>query len=90
MNGLVHPPTTWRCFVALLVSEFEKELGSVPNGEHERFVVNIVFRARDIPKRCVTFPEVDCGYVIATSLKHQDVNYKVYNLEFEWVCCECL
>jgi hypothetical protein len=38
----------------------------------------------------VTFPEDDGGYAIVTLLKHEDVNYKVYNLEYEWAYCECL
>jgi hypothetical protein len=38
----------------------------------------------------VTFPEDDGGYVIVTSLKHEDVNYKVYNLESEWAYYECV
>jgi hypothetical protein len=38
----------------------------------------------------VTFPKDDYGYAIVTSLKHQDVNYKVYNSNPKWAYCECL
>jgi len=31
----------------------------------------------------MTFLEDDGGYAIVASLKHEHVNYKVYNLEFE-------
>jgi hypothetical protein len=37
----------------------------------------------------VTFLEDDGGYGIVASLKHEDVNYKAYNPEFEWAYCEC-
>ncbi len=66
-----------------------KNWGFVQNRKHKQFVVNIVFHARDIPNNCVTFLEDDGGYGIVASLKHEDVNYKAYNPEFEWAYCEC-
>ncbi len=38
----------------------------------------------------MTFLEDDGGYAIVASLKHEDVNYKVYNPESEWAYYECL
>jgi hypothetical protein len=38
----------------------------------------------------VTFLKDDGGYAIVASLKHEDVNYKVYNPESEWAYYECL
>jgi len=38
----------------------------------------------------VTFLEDDGGYAIVASLKHEDVNSKVYNSESEWAYFECL
>jgi len=38
----------------------------------------------------VTFIEDDGGYAIIVSLRHEDVNYKVYNPKSEWAYCECL
>jgi hypothetical protein len=62
----------------------------VPNRKLERFVVNVVFHAKDIPNNRVTFPKDDGGYVIVASLKHEDMNYKVYNPKFEWAYFKCL
>jgi len=89
MGGLVHPLIIGRCFVALLVLELDKKLGFVPNKKKEQFVVNVVLHARDIPNSCVAFLKDDGGYVILAFLKHEDVNYKVYNPKFEWAYCEC-
>ncbi len=58
--------------------------------KQEKFVVNIVLCAKDILNSCVTFLEDDGGYAIIASLKHEDVNHKVYNLESKWAYCECL
>jgi hypothetical protein len=67
-----------------------KNWGFVPNKKQEQFVINIVLHARDIPNSCLTFPKDNGGYVIVIFWKHEYVNYKAYNLEFEWVYCECL
>jgi len=67
-----------------------KDWGFVPNRKQERFVVNVVICARDIPNICVSFPNDNCRYAIVASLKHQDVYYKVYNSKFEWAYYECL
>jgi hypothetical protein len=64
--------------------------GFVPNKEHEQFVVNVVFRAREIPNNYVTFPKNDGGYAIVTSLTHEHLNYKVYNSKSKWAYYECL
>ncbi len=71
----MHPLINWRYFVTLLVSQFEKELRVCP--KQERFVINVILHAKDIPNNCVIFLEDDCGCAIVTFLKHQDVNYKV-------------
>jgi hypothetical protein len=67
-----------------------KNWGFVPNRKHEQFIINVVFHAKDFPNSCVIFPKDNCGYAIITSLKHQDVHYKVYNLESKWAYYECL
>jgi hypothetical protein len=49
-----------------------------------------LFFMQGISQKDVIFPKEDCGYAIVTSLKDQDVNYKVYNSKFEWAYYECL
>jgi hypothetical protein len=58
--------------------------------KQERFVINVVLRAKDIPNNYVTFVEDDDGYAIVASLEHEDVNYKAYNPKFKWAYYECL
>ncbi len=67
----------------------KKNWGFVPN-KQEQFVIIVIFHARDIPNNCVIFLEDGGGYAIVTSLKHENVNYKVYNPESKWAYCECL
>jgi hypothetical protein len=47
-----------------LYQSLRKNWGFVPNKKQERFVVNIVLCARDIPNICMTFLKDDCGYAI--------------------------
>lgn len=90
-NGWIGASTNyWEIFCCIISIRERKNWGFVPNMKQEWFIVNVILHAKDIPKICVTFPEDDGGYVIVTFLKHEDVNYMVYNLEFEWVHNECL
>jgi hypothetical protein len=85
----VHPWAIGKCFVALLVLEFEKQLGFFGDTKRELFVVNVVLRAREIPNSSMTFLKDDGGYAIVAFLTHEHLNYKVYNSESEWACYEC-
>jgi hypothetical protein len=58
--------------------------------KEEWFVVQAILRVKEIPNNFVTFLEGDGGYAIVTFLTHEHVNYKVYNLKFEWAYYECL
>ncbi len=68
----------------------KKNWGFVPNKKQEQFVIIVILHARDILNNCVIFLEDGGGYAIVTSLKHENVNYKVYNPKSEWAYCECL
>jgi hypothetical protein len=50
----------------------------------------MLFFVQGISQTYVTFPNDDCGYAIAASLKHQDVYYKESNSKFEWAYYEYL
>jgi hypothetical protein len=86
----VHPQAIGRCFVALLVSKFEKELGFYPNKKHEQFVINVILHVMEILNNFMPFPMDDGGYAIIAYLTHEHLNYKVYNLESKWAYYECL
>jgi hypothetical protein len=62
--------------------EFEKELGVCPKREWS--VINIVLRAWEIPNNFVNFLNNNGGYAIVALLKHEHVNYKVYNPKSKW------
>jgi hypothetical protein len=65
-----------------------KSYGFVINKKHEKFVVNVVLKAKMIPNSCVTLLVGPSKVALVTSRKHPHKKYWVHNLEFEWASCD--